>query len=129
MDVSSLDVVAAAKRGAEMDLLHPGTGAKTGIKISVLGFDHPDVVEASRQAAKDLMGKAADLEVGLSARRVASAKAAVTAVSGMEMGDRPIKTPQDLAPILDDPGYTWMVDQIVSFAGDRASFFPKTPLN
>lgn len=128
MDISNLDVIAASNQGAEMDLMHPDPAQDVIVgKITVLGFDSPEVIAAGRDASKALMSKGGkDLEGALDSRRLAMAKAAVVSVSGIEVGEREIRTKDDMTWLLDNhPGFEWIADQIIQFGGERGHFFPQ----
>lgn len=128
MDIADLDVVAAADGGAEVELMHPAHGTPLGIKIEVRGFDSPEVLAAGREASKAVMAKGVKgIEGAIDSRRLAMAKAAIIAVSGMEFEGNKITTNKQLGPILERPSHEWIADQIIQFGGDRVNFFPKPP--
>ena len=47
-DLASLDTSSASERGASLDVLHPTTGEKLGIAITLAGADSPTYVQAQR---------------------------------------------------------------------------------
>lgn len=126
MDISDLDVVAAANAGAELSLKHPAHGTDLGIKITLRGFDSPEVLEAGRKASRDMMARnGKDIEGAIDSRRLAMAQSAVISVSGMEFEGKDIQTGKQLSQIMDRPSFEWIADQIISFGGERVNFFPK----
>ena len=66
MDLGKLDVVAGANAGAWVDIIHPTTLQKTGIRIKVLGADSEvvrrAVEKAQRERLEDLRAKVSDEE-------------------------------------------------------------------
>lgn len=122
MDLGDLNLRAVTSQGATMDLLHPGTGEKTGVTFNVVGYDSEAVENAARDVRREFMGarvKADAMDVA-TRRRVAMACAALVGVEG---GSGSTKTLDDFKRLMADPGYIWVIEQIEGFAGDRASFF------
>lgn len=122
MDLSNLDVIAAAKLGAPVELRHPGTGEALGVTLRVLGYESEEVESATRDFHREAMKAKqkvlpADLIAG---RRRVQAKAALVAVEG---GSGDTETVEDFRALIDKPGFVWVIEQIESVAGDRASFF------
>ena len=119
MDLSSLDLRALPSK--PLELLHPGTGEKTGVMVSCLCFDS-DAVEAAarevRQAA--LAGDKPDPAELLRKRRVAMARASIVGVDG---GSGDTATVEALRALVEKPGFVLSVEQIEAFVGNRASFF------
>lgn len=122
MDLGGLDLRAAASRGEEFELLHPGTGEPTGVHLRVVGYDCAEVEDAARAASRAMMrgSKKPDPVEAVRARRVAMASAAIKGVRG---GSGGTTTADEVRALLSDPGFVWIVEQIEAFAGDRASFF------
>lgn len=131
MDLSELDVVAAADRGAELTLLHPGTGEPGDAVLHVLGYDSETVLAAGRSVERGALSAKSKMDfVDLRDRtRIAKAIAAVTSVTGLTFDGTKIAAPEALAEYLRKPGYSWIVDQIEAFGADRANVFPKPPVD
>lgn len=122
MDIADLNVVAAAERGAAVELRHPGTGDALGITLRVRGFESDEVESAVRDFHREAMKskkkpEALDLVAG---RRRVQAKAALIGVDG---GTGGMETVEGVRKYIDAPGFVWVIEQIEAVAGDRASFF------
>jgi len=125
MDIGSLDLHEAETKGAEFELRHPGNGSKTGVFLTVQGYDCDAVTKAGRDVRRRA-AKAKDRDDAaeiLATQRAEFAKAALLSIRGAT-GDN---TTVDHYRALIDKGaaFIWIVEQIEAFAGDRASFFPK----
>lgn len=119
MDLGGLDLRSVP--GAEMELLHPGTGEATGVFLTVSSYDSEAVEAAARAVAQHGMkGRKTDAPDFMRRRRVAMAQAAVTDVRG---GTGSTKTAEAVRDLMAQPGFVWIVEQVEAFAGDRASFF------
>lgn len=128
MDLSKLDVRAAAEIARDMPLLHPGTGEPTGATLSVLGYDADAVLSASRQFDREAMAKGDDLGARAEARRIVLAQAALVGWSGFEWEGSEVAFDKAFADdLLSRPGFSWIVQQIHSFGGSRANLFPEPP--
>jgi len=130
MDLSTLDVRAAAEAARDMPLRHPGTGEETGAVFHVLGFDAPTVVEAGREHDRAITkmpkDKRPDLMAQMETRKQVLAKAALVGWSGFVWeGEERAFDVEFAAELIDRPGFSWMVDQINAFGGDRANLFPQ----
>lgn len=122
MDLAQLDLRSVEAEGAEMALLHPGTGEETGVTFRVIGYDTEQVETATREFRKGMMAakkKPAQEDV-LSGLRRTRAKAALVGVEG---GSGSTTTVDEFRALMDEPGFVWIVEQVEAFAGDRASFF------
>lgn len=126
MDLSKLDVRAAAEVARDMVLRHPGTGQAMDTVFEVLGYDHDSVVEAGRAFDRAAM-KSGKMPDALD-RKIALAKVALVGWRGMvwEGADKPFAHAFS-ADLLSRPGFSWMVDQIHAFGGNRANLFPEPP--
>lgn len=129
MDLSKLDVRAAAETARDMPLRHPGTGAPTGAVFEVLGYDADVVVNAGRAFDRASMTeKDMDPAERMRARRVALAQAALVGWREFQWeGEVRAFDRAFAADILSRPGFSWMVDQIHEFGGSRANLFPVPP--
>lgn len=123
MDISNLNLTAASDAGATVALAHPGTGADLGITIGVTGFESEAVTAAERAYLRGVQDRNKKPDAGdfLRGRRVAVAAAAITSVTGMEVGKETV-TVDVLRAMLADPAWVWILEQIEEVAGDRASF-------
>ena len=132
MDISSLDVRAAAEAARDMPLRHPGTGEETGAIFKVLGFDAPAVVDAGREHDRAFAAmskdKRPDMMGQIEARKRVLARAALVDWNGFVWeGDEREFDAGLAAKIIDNPGFSWVVDQINAFGGDRSNLFTKPP--
>ena len=125
MDLKDIDVVEKANEGFSMTLKHPGTGEDTDIVIRMRGFDSDVVREAERATYKKLMKRkeTATTADQLEALRLAKVKAAIISIEGLTDGDKQIRTPADLEPYLSTSVGLVILEQVNSFANDRANLF------
>lgn len=128
MDISGLDLIAAAAAGTIVHLRHPGTGAGLGIEIGVIGYESDAVKDAERaylRRAQDAVKKP-EADDFLRGRRIALAAASITSVSGMEIGageKETVVTVDMLRAMIAEPKWVWILEQIEATAGDRRYFF------
>lgn len=122
MDLTALDLHVVEAEGADMALLHPGTGEETGVTFRVIGYDAEAVEAATREFRKGMMNakKRPAQEDVLSGLRRTRAKAALVGVEG---GSGSTTTVDEFHALMDQPGFVWIVEQVEGFAGNRASFF------
>lgn len=131
LDLSSLDLRPGADLGAELELLHPVTGAPLGMFLTVLGADSP-VFRGNQRRVRDAVAAAVQAEPKdeESIVLLRLSRAAACAVTGWRTGDA--KTirfngmdveysyDQALAVMLK---LLWVVDQVTAFRDTRANFF------
>lgn len=132
MDFSSLDLAAAAGEAREMPVRHPGTGETTGAVLHVLGFDAPGVVAAGREFDRRMASlprnERPDLVGSMQKRQLALAKAAVVGWSGFVWDGAEKQFDEAFAhDLLSKPGFSWLVEQVNVFGGDRANLFQTPP--
>lgn len=121
MDLASLNIRDAASGGAEVELMHPGTGEALGVFLRVRGYDSAEVEDAARNLSRVVMkGKKPDVAEFSRKRRVTMAQAALMDVRG---GSGDTATVDAVRALMADPGFVWIIEQVEAFAGDRASFF------
>ena len=125
MDLKDIDDVEKANEGISMTLKHPGTGEDTDIVIRMRGFDSDVVREAERSAYKKMLKnkETATAADQLEALRLAKVKAAIISIEGLTDGGKEIKTPADLEPYLSTSVGLVILEQVNSFANDRANLF------
>ncbi|MEM7778200.1 MAG: hypothetical protein AAF732_21660 [Pseudomonadota bacterium] len=125
MDLKDIDVVEKANEGFSMVLKHPGTGEDTDIVIRMRGFDSDAVREAERATYKKLMKRkeTANTADQLEALRLAKVKAAIISIEGLTDGGKEIRTPAELDPYLSTSVGLVILEQVNSFANDRANLF------
>ena len=126
MDLGSLDTSKKSSEGAVMILSHPETllpldadkdGKKVEMFIKLLGRDSREFMSASQSINRASLDDGADLEL-LSA-------ASITVGGLVFMDGKWLEiTPKNAVDV-----YTrcrWIVEQVTTFALDRANFFPDT---
>lgn len=126
LDLESLDVAAAAERGASMTLLHPVTGAALDVKMTVLGGDAP-AYRANLRKIRDATAARPETEpteqdaISVLAH-ARNAAAAVTGWSGVVYGGKTMPFSLDNAVELMRQR-SWVADQVAAFRDRRANFF------
>lgn len=126
LDLETLDVAAAAERGASMTLLHPVTGAATDIKMTVLGGDAPAYRANLRKirdtAAERPEGEPTEQDAVAVLAHARNAAAAVTGWSNVVYGGKPVTFSLEGAVDL-MRRRPWVADQVAMFRDRRANFF------
>ena len=126
LDLETLDVAAAAERGATMTLLHPVTGAALDIRMTVLGGDAP-AYRADLRKIRDTVAERPETEpteqdaIAVLAHARNSA-AAVTGWSGVVYGGKTVAFSLEAAVELMRQR-SWVADQVAAFRDRRANFF------
>lgn len=132
MDLTSINLAAAAGKGADCHLEHPVTGEALfdadgkAVTVRVVGNDSKEFKGAlSRIAARMNNKKKTSLEQA-EARSVELIAACVKGWSGLYEGKEPIEfTPENVTRILTEQA--WIREQLDTFIADRANFFPSAP--
>lgn len=132
MDLNSINLAAAAGRGADCHLEHPVTSEALydadgkAVTVRVVGNDSREFKAAlSRISAKLNSKKKSTLEQA-EARSVELIAACVKGWSGLYEGKEPIEcTPENVTRVLTEQ--SWIRDQLDAFIADRANFFPSAP--
>jgi len=127
MDLSDLDLAAAADRGSEMTLTHPVSGAPLlsdgqPVTIHLLGSDSREW-RAAVADMHDRQNNTKRLSVGAIETRTIELLARVTrGWSGVVWGGEPLPFSSDNAKMLyrERP---WVREQVDAFVGHRGNFF------
>lgn len=129
MDVSQFDVARAAETPRPLPIMAPN-GEPTDIVLQVLGYDNASVVEAVRALDRDSMvarGKV-DMSAYREDRKRARVKAALVGWENLGIGEEETEfSAAAVDQLLGNPGFSWIIDQVEDFAGNRANLFPEPP--
>ena len=127
MDLGKLDVVAGANAGAWVDIIHPTTLQKTGVRIKVLGADseavRKAVEEARRARLEDLRAKVSDEEGKrrMDARDLGILVTATLAWEAVELEGKALDcTPENLRMVYGR--FPVIREQVAAAIGDRGVF-------
>jgi hypothetical protein len=131
MDLNSINLTAAASRGADCQLEHPVTGEALfhegkPVTVRVVGNDSREFKAAlSRISAKLGSKKKSTLEQA-EARSVELIAACVKGWYGLYEGKEPIEcNPDNVVRVLTEQ--SWIREQLDTFIADRANFFTNAP--
>ena len=129
MEMTTLDVEARAKEARALTLKHPGTAEEIDTVLQVLGYDAPEVVAAGREFdRRDMQDRGDNLAERMLARKVVLATAAVIGWDGFSWKGEPRPYDAQFKEwLLSQPGFSWIVDQVHEFGGDRGSLFGEPP--
>ena len=129
MDLASLDLEAAADKGAPLTLRHPVTDedltADDGapMTISVLGADSGEFKRIVADLAKKAQGRKKAVSVAERERNTVEMMARMTTGwSGIVWEGKPLPFTIENARML-YAARSWIRDQIDEFSGDRTNFF------
>ena len=126
MDLKDLDVVAAANRGADVELVHPITREPLGSTITILGRDSDEyraaVAEQARKRAQSRnKGAISFTEVDDGALDILAA--CTTGWSGIVENGEPVQfSPAEARRIYKK--YPWIREQVDEALADRSLFLP-----
>lgn len=109
---------------SELELVHPVSGDKLGVKLTVVGKDSKEFLKAAEALAKqkakddvsfeDMLKTSADFVAAL-----------VTGWSSDEFFGGPFSR-EALIALLSNPAYAWLKEQLEAFVADRKNFFRGT---
>ncbi len=124
IDLSSLDVVAAAETGAEIEILHPVTGKELGITITIVGADSERYRKNLRSLANSRLNrkarKTASLEEAEEDGLELLAKATLgwkgVVVDGAEIPFSPLEAKKLYKR------FPWIKEQVDAAIADRRTF-------
>lgn len=127
MDITKLDTVKASNAGADLELLHPATGEKTGVTITLAGPDS-DVYRKAlrRQADRQFKTSQKRSQQHQTAAELEEEAVKVLAActldwQGMEEGKDALGcTPENVEHVYRK--YLWIREQVDEFVGDRQAF-------
>lgn len=126
-DLANLDLVAASNDGYDVELLHPISGEKAGITITVTGRDGDAFKKARNKQYRERLAKAQkskkpsiDPET-IEDQSIALMVAATVSWKGMELNGEALEcTPENVTKVYKN--YPWICEQIDTAVNDRALF-------
>jgi len=127
-DLAFLDTAAVAEQGAELALLHPGTGKALGITIRLAGVDSDIYRKASRKITEKRLnrGRVGKLDLEAVEDEGLTVMAACTlGWSGVVVDGQELPCTRDNAQAV-YRRFPWIREQVDAFMGDRANFLPKS---
>lgn len=126
MDLTQLDSVKASNDGADLHVVHPSTGEKLGIVITLAGPDS-DVFRKAKRRNTDKRLKAVQKgREKLSSAELEQEATEILAActldwSGIQEGKKDLEcTPENASDLY--TRYPWIREQVDEFIGDRANF-------
>lgn len=131
MDLAQLDTTAAANEGADIELLHPTTGAPLGVLITVCGTDSDAYRQALRERQNKRLRNAKRGGATLTAEEI-EAEALDLLVrctsgwTGVELDGKPVAFTREAARDL-YRRFRWIREQVDTAIEDRANFLPPSP--
>lgn len=131
-DLSKLNTATISEEGAELDVLHPVENTPIGVKIVLAGRDSDRFQkfvrrQTNKRTAKWRPGQkltftAEEQEL----EKVELLVACTISWKGVSMNGKELPcTPENARALYSNPGYSWLVEQIDEFVGDREHFLPK----
>lgn len=125
LDLGELDLVAAADRGATLNLLHPVTGRSTGAKLKILGSDS-EAYRRNLRTIRDKVASSPDAEPTDPDRQAITqlARLAAASVAGWDgvVFGQPLVFSLDQAIAL-FVARPWIIEQVAAFRDTRSNFF------
>ena len=132
MDLSKFSGISSAfEDGVEIDILHPTTNAKTGLKVKVASYQSERVKAVQRRIANRSLRdnkrnpkKTATVEE-LEEASTEILAAAVVGWSGFELKGKPIEcNRENVLSVLNNPDLWFIREQIDKAADDVTAFMP-----
>jgi hypothetical protein len=131
-DLTILDTSPVADSGSVLEVLHPVDNTPIGITITVAGIDS----DLYRKTANKMQNKRTQrIKPGQpfaytaeeqEADRIKLAAACTLAWTGVVMNGEELPcTPDNVMALYSNPGFSWLLDQVNAFMGDRANFLRK----
>lgn len=131
-DLSKLNTAAVAEEGAELDVLHPVENIPIGVKIVLAGKDSDRFQKFVRKQANKRTSKwRPGQKLSFTAEEQEQEKvdllvACTISWSGVVMNGEEIPfSPEAAKELYSNPGFSWLVEQIDEFIGDREHFLPR----
>jgi hypothetical protein len=129
-DLSSIDTIADANKGAAIELFHPTTGVDLGITVYVLGKDSDKFrqVQATQGRKRTQKLQKTGFRIGISADDIEQdaielLAAVTTGWENMVMGGKELPFSTENAEVVYTK-YPWIREQIDGAVGDRSRFTP-----
>jgi len=124
IDLGSLDVVAASNKGAVLEVLHPTTFAKLGIKITLVGSDSDRFKNFRREKQNKRLLET--LSLTLSAEEIEEQNLELLATCTLGWDTMPVDG-VDLPFTIENAKkvysrFPWLREQVDRFIGTRANF-------
>lgn len=125
MDLTILDVGAAAEKGAVLTLKHPFTGEPLDARVHVLGRD----ARAVRAAMQDLDRRAtAGERLSEEQRSVELLCVVITGWEKIEFDGAPLDfSPENVRKLVTDQRTSWIGEQVAPFVLSRRNFVGNLP--
>ena len=130
IDLSSIDTVAGANAGVDVQIYHPGTNEDLGITIRVLGKDSDEFQKISRAQSKKRMAKmskgggfrSANVPIEEIERDSLDLLAACTkSWAGVKLEGKDLECNAANAVMIYER-FPWIKEQVDTAIGDRANF-------
>jgi len=130
MDLSSFEGLAQGfEEGVDVEILHPTTGAKTGLVVRVASYQSERVKRIQRRLANEALKEQKRNPRKVTKVEEAEEKAhdiivaAVISWEGFELGGKPLEcTPENVRKVVSNPDLWFIAEQIDKAADDQAAF-------
>ena len=125
MDLTKLDVKAAAEKGAVLTLTHPSTGAELEATVTVIGRDSPSVKAVMETVERR---KASGSKITKEQEGIELLCAVVKGWTGIEFDGKELEyNAENVRKLITDPRTEWISEQIGPFVLSRRNFAQNLP--
>lgn len=125
MDFSKLNCQTAAEKGIVVEPIGPDGRKLKDVKITIAGRDSERFQNAKKAVVSDVKDNGGEITVDdITFQAHKTTALSVIEWEGIEMEGEPLEcNTKNCLDLLLDPGYQWLVEQLLQAANDRSKLF------